>query len=258
MTETFLLLLAGGLAAATGWSHLPNRGSATWRWTAVLAMLACVGCLIVYFARGPVMPMKPLLRRIQTGLVLATVIAVAAHLLLPDRWPRRALATAAFVLCVLAGSNVLHEQMFARGTALHLPPKMLSMAAQTLVCAGVAATIGFAMANVLFVGEPAATPTSWDRWTLTVIASRAVIGVVGLAAAQTYRPADQLWQRHGFSIAVRFFALLMAGVTLYRNCSSVPGDRDGQFQFNRRVAASLALFAEASALDMTIKTGLPF
>ena len=51
-------------------------------------------------------------------------------------------AVAAFVVAVLAGSNLLHEMMIPLGTATRYPPKLWAMIIQTVAAAGVAAMSG--------------------------------------------------------------------------------------------------------------------
>src|SRR5688500_998750 len=120
MPETFLVLLCGGVMLAAALSD-PKQVTPNWlRLAGIIAL--CMYGLGIYFyvTRDPVPPVPPFYVRIQVGLLAATATAVLCQLGFAQvLWgaTQRAFAAAAFVLAVLAASNLLHHAMIGRGTA---------------------------------------------------------------------------------------------------------------------------------------------
>lgn len=253
MYDVFFILLAGGLVLAGALSRSTIGRGAAWRWAGILALtLPCAAAVALYFHRGPLISMSLPLRQIQIGLLASVVVAIIVYVVLPARWPRRAtaVAVATFVLSALAGSNLLHEHMTARGTAVQLPPKLLSMIVQTLVCAAVAATAGLGLANTwLFESGNAGRPRTPDRVWFWVLALRAAVSVAGLLAAHHFRPADAIWANHGLLIAARWGIGLIIPIAIL-----LATRRDDV----RGVADWYVICGEAAALHLTRATGLPF
>src|SRR5687768_9348078 len=101
------------------------------RLAGIIALSMCGLGVFFYVRREPGAAVPALFRRIQVGLIVATAAAILAQLAFAQSDRRRAqrwCAAGAFVLAVLAGVNVLHESMGARGTAVRFPPKGLSIA----------------------------------------------------------------------------------------------------------------------------------
>src|SRR5688500_17946063 len=148
MPETFLILLAGGVMLAGAISD-PKQVTLHWLRLAGIIALSMAGLsLFFYFRRDDQTALSSMLLRVQMGLLIATVAAVLAQLAFAQsawRSAQRVAAASAFLLSVLAGCNLLHELMVAQGTAVDFPPKMLSMALQTLTCAGVGAACGLVL-----------------------------------------------------------------------------------------------------------------
>src|SRR5688500_4124584 len=103
MPETFLILLAGGVMLAAA---LSDPKEVTLHWLRLGGMIAlCMAglALFFYFRRGPLAELPIMYRRIQLGLVLATVGAILGQLAFVQvawRTTQRVLATGAFLLAV--------------------------------------------------------------------------------------------------------------------------------------------------------------
>src|SRR5688500_3965897 len=101
MAESFLILLAGGVMLAAAVSH---SRQVTVQWLRLAGMLAlCFAGLAVFFVlhREPSADASALYRRIQTGMLVATVAAILAHLALVQTLflrTQRIVAAVAFVL----------------------------------------------------------------------------------------------------------------------------------------------------------------
>ena len=129
MPETFLILLAGGIMLAAAVSRA-SQVTLNWlRLCGILALAMAGIALFFYFTRdAQPATLSPQLRRVQLGLLIATVAAILAHLAfvqLAFRRTQRFLAGAAFAVAVLAGTNLLHELMIPAGTAVRYPPKTI-------------------------------------------------------------------------------------------------------------------------------------
>src|SRR5687768_12112146 len=133
MPETFLILLAGGVMLAAALSD-PRQVTLQWlRLAGVIALCMTGLCVYFFVTRDAVANTPAFFRRIQVGLLVSTALAVLSQLAfaqLAKRRTQRILASAAFVLAVLAGSNLLHDAMLVReaaaGVKLNLPPKPLA------------------------------------------------------------------------------------------------------------------------------------
>ena len=275
MPETFLILLAGGVMLA---SAVPRPADVTLHWLRLAGILALSFCglgLFFYFRREPPMPhMAPLLWRIQMGLLLTTTIAVLGQLAFAQvgwRGAQRALALTAFLLAVLGGSNLLHELMFARGTALllympPLPPKAADMLVQTLACAGVAAMTGLVLMAMLlghaYLTASKMTMAPFRRLNLALavaIGLRAVLGAGAAYVAWRDPPVDLLWAWYGLQIGTRWLVgLVVPAVFVYMTHDCVRRRATQSATGILYVAGVLVFIGELIALWLTRETALAF
>src|SRR4051812_30025535 len=112
MSETFLILLAGGVMLAAA---VPNPAEVTLEWLRLAGIIAlCMFALGVFFyvKREPVADVPGLIQRVQVGLLTSTAAALLAQLAFAQvgrRGAQRGAAALAFVFAVLGAVNVLHE-----------------------------------------------------------------------------------------------------------------------------------------------------
>jgi hypothetical protein len=269
MPETFLILLAGGVMLAAA---LSDPRAVTLHWLRLAGIIAlCMAGLAVFFyvRRGPLAELPLLYRRIQIGLIAGTVVAILAQLAFVQvAWRRtqRALAAAALVLAVLAGANILHGLMHAAGRAVPFPPKGLSIALQTLSCAGVAATTGLALMDMLlghaYLTASKMTIAPFRRLNLAlaaVIGLRLVMSTLGVWLLVRWRPVEMLWGVHGLFMLTRWLVGLgVPAVFVYMAHDCIKRRSTQSATGILYVAGVLVFIGEMVALQLVRETGLPF
>jgi hypothetical protein len=266
MAETFFILLAGGIMLAAA---VPRPSHVTLLWLRLAGIIAwCMGALgaFFYFSRDLHTTYSPTLRNVQIGLLAATVLAIIAQLgFVQVAWRRtqRIFAAAAFVLSVLAGSNLLHELMENR---IPFPPKLLSMTLQALACAGVGAMVGLALMDMLlghaYLTASKMTMAPFRRLNLAlaaVVLLRFILAVVVALALQAWRPVEMLWNLHLFMIATRWaVGLLVPAVFVYMAHDCIKRRSTQAATGILYVAGVLIFIGEIIALYLVKNTGLPF
>jgi len=267
--ETFLILLAGGVMLAAA---VPDPREVTLHWLRLAGIIAlCVFGLAGFFwlQREPAVDVARFYRRVQTGLVVMTAGAILGQLAFVQvdrRRVQRTFAVAAFGLAVLAGANLLHESMVGRGTAVRFPPKGLSIALQTLACAGVAAATGVALMDMLlghaYLTAAKMTVAPFRRLTLALAAIlivRAAASVGGVLLLQSRRPVEMLWGVYGLYAGTRWLVgLLVPGVFVYMAHDCVRRRSTQAATGILYVTGVLIFIGEIVALYLVRETGLPF
>jgi hypothetical protein len=269
MAETFLILFAGGVLLAAA---VPRPADVTLNWlrlAGIIALCLCGLAAFFYFRRGPVANVPAFYRRMQVGLIGLTVVCVLAQLALAQTARRRAqrvMAMLGFVVGVLAGSNLLHELMIARGTALSFAPKPLAVGLQTLSCAGVGAMTGLALMDMLlghaYLTASKMTIAPFRRLNLALVTAtvlRALIAIGGALALQSWRPVERLWAFHGLFILTRWLVgLAVPLVFLYMAHDCIKRRSTQSATGILYVAGVLVLIGELIGLYLVRETGLPF
>ena len=269
MPETFLILLAGGVMMAAAVAD-PRQVTLQWLRLAGIIALAMAGLSLFFYFRGDAGVVgSVIVRRVQVGLFVATAAAVLAQLGFAQvawRGVQRAFASAAFVLAVLAGSHVLHEMMTHVGTAVAFPPKALSMGLQTLACAGVAATTGLALMDMLlghaYLTASKMTIAPFRRLNLAlagVLVARSVLAVPVALLLHQWKPLELLWGAHGLLILTRWLvglAVPAAFVYMAHDCIKRRSTQSATGILY--VAGVLVFLGEMVALFLVRSTGLPF
>ena len=269
MPETFLILLAGGVMLAAAVSD-PEAVTLHWlRLAGIIALSVCGLGVFFYLRRGPEADVPVFFRRIQLGLIVATVLAILGQLAFVQvAWRRtqRMFAAAAFVLAVLAGVNVLHELMVARGTAVRLGPKPLAVGLQTLACAGVAAVSGLALMDMLlghaYLTASRMTIAPFRRLNGALAAALAVRAVSALGLVlwlQSRRPVEMLWGIYGLYAGTRWLVgLVVPAVFVYMAHDCIKRRSTQSATGILYVAGVLLFLGEIVALYLVRETGLPF
>jgi len=209
------------------------------------------------------------LRRVQIGLFVATALAVLGQLAFAQvarRNVQRAFAAAAFAIAVLAGCNVLHEMMAAQGTAVRFPPKTLSMALQTLACAGIAAMVGLALMDMLlghaYLTASQMTMRPFSRLNLALAVTlviRAACAVGLVLALNGWRPMERLWGIYGLLMTTRWLVgLAVPAVFVYMAHDCIKRRSTQSATGILYVAGVLIFVGEIVALYLVHATGLPF
>lgn len=269
MPETFLILLAGGVMLAAA---LSDPREVTLHWLRLAGMIALsVGALAMFFKvqRGAPETLPLFYRRLQTALFVLTLLAVAGQVAFVQvAWRRtqRVLAAAAFVVAVLAGANVLHGMMVPAGVAVRFPPKSLSIALQTLSCAGVAAMAGLALMDML-LGHAYLTAARmgiapFRRLNLAlaaVVGLRVIVSTAGVLWLQRWRPLEMLWGIYGLYMLTRWLVGLgVPAVFVYMAHDCIRRRSTQSATGILYVAGVLVFLGEIVALYLVRETGLPF
>jgi hypothetical protein len=263
--ETFLILLAGGIMLAAAVLS-PQQVTLNWlRLCGILALVMAAVGLFFYFTReAHPAPLAPRMRNVQLGLVVATVALVLGQLAFVQvafRRTQRAMAAGAFVVAVLAGSNLLHEMMIPLGTATKYPPKLWSMAIQTVAVAAIAALGGPALMDMLlghaYLTASKMTIAPFRRLNLFVAAM--LIVRVALAAAATVSMPREVWQRDGLFVLTRWLVgLLVPAVFVYMAHDCIKRRSTQSATGILYVAGVLIFIGEIVALYLVRASGLPF
>lgn len=269
MPETFLILLSGGVMLAAAVSS-PREVTLNWlRLAGIIAL--CVGALALFFhfQREPIAELPLFYRRLQTGLLVTTLLAVLGQLAFVQvAWRRtqRAFAAAAFLLSVLAASNVLHGLMVPAGVAVRFPPKALSVALQTASCAGVAAMSGLALMDMLlghaYLTASKMTIAPFRRLNLAlvvVLGLRALLAVGGVLWVNSWRPVEMLWGIYGLYVLTRWaVGLGVVAVFVYMAHDCIQRRSTQSATGILYVAGVLVFIGEIVGLYLVRETGLPF
>jgi hypothetical protein len=269
MADTFLILFAGGVLLAAA---VPRPADVTLNWLRLAGILALCLCglgAFFYLRRTAVAEVPAFYRRMQVGLIAGAVACVLAQLALAQTARRRAqrgVALIGFLVAVLAGSNLLHEPMIPRGTALRFAPKPLAVALQTLSCAGVAAMTGLALMDMLlghaYLTASKMTMAPFRRLNLALVTTtflRAAMAIGGVLALQAWRPVETLWAFHGFFILTRWLVgLAVPLVFLYMAHDCIKRRSTQSATGILYVAGVLVLIGELIGLHLVRETGLPF
>jgi hypothetical protein len=269
MVETFLILFAGGVLLAAA---VPRPADVTLNWlrlAGIIALCLCGLSVFFYTRRGPVADVPAFYRRMQIGLIAGTAACVLAQLALAQtarRGAQRVVSLLGLLLAVLAGSNLLHELMIARGTALSFRPKPLAVALQTLSCAGAAAITGLALMDMLlghaYLTASKMTMVPFRRLNLALVTAaflRAAVGIGGVLALQSWRPVERLWAYHGLFILTRWLVgLAVPLVFLYMAHDCIKRRSTQSATGILYVAGVLILIGELIGLYLVRETALPF
>ena len=269
MPDTFLILFAAGVMLAAAFAD-PRAVTLNWLRLAGIVALCLCGLSAFFWLRGETgADVPPFYERIQSGLVVATPVLILAQLAFVQvAWRRtqRMFAFGAFVIGVLAGSNLLHELMLVRGTALSQPPKALSVGIQTLACAGVATVSGLALMT-MFLGHAYLTASKmtiapFRRLNLALgvtLVLRALLSVAAAPLLHLRRPVPMLVQVHGLYIVTRWLVgLAVAGLFVYMAHDCIRRRSTQSATGILYVAGILVLIGELIALYLVRETGLPW
>lgn len=279
MLESFFILLAGGVLLAAAAPRVGEVRPAWLRFAGGVALASAVVGALLAMGRGGLVETPPFFRRVQAVLVGLTLLCVIAHIACVygrRLGAARLAAVGAAALAVLAGSNLLHDAMLTRSTAVAFPPKGLAMALQTLSAAGVASIIGFTLMTALFplYGVPreagpgpsaeAIVPAArslrrLQQGVVAAVIARAVVSVGIVLLLQAARPVPGLWASFGSLISLRWLAGLV-GVLVFAALARrrVEAGRTLSAAALLLAAALLAADAELLALYLVRETGLPF
>ena len=269
MPETFLILLAGGVMLAAA---VPDPATVTLHWLRLAGIIALCMCglgVFFYLRRDTVADVPAFFRRIQVALIVATAAAILAQLAFAQSDWRRAqrwCAAAGFALAVLAGANVLHEAMVARGSAVRFPPKALSVGAQALACAGVAAVPGLALMDMLlghaYLTASKMTIAPFRRLNLALasaLAARAAVAVGLVLVLQSRQPVEMLWPIYGLYAGTRWLVGLAVPAVFVYMAHDCVRRRSTQAATGILYVTGVLLFiGEIVALYLVRETGLPF
>ena len=269
MTETFLILLAGGVMLAAA---VPSPREVTLHWLRLAGIIALCMCGLgsfFYFRRESVPDVPIFYRRVQAGLVVATWVCILGQLAFVQvdwRRAQRTFAVGSFVCAVLAGANLLHEIMVPRGTAVRFGPKPFAISLQTLACAGVAAVTGLALMDMLlghaYLTASKMTMAPFRRLNATlaaVLAVRAVSAVGVVLWLQARRPVEMLWGVYGLYVGTRWLVgLVVPGVFVYMAHDCIKRRSNQAATGILYVAGVLLFIGEIVALHLVRETGLPF
>jgi hypothetical protein len=268
MSETFLILLAGGVMLAAALSD-PQQVTLHWlRLGGIIALSVGGLAAFFYFQRGAVAELPAFYRRMQTGLVAATLVAVLGQLAFVQvAWRRtqRMLAAGAFVLAVLAGVNILHGLMTPSGVAVRFAPKPLAIALQTFSCAGGAAMTGLALMDMLlghaYLTASKITIAPFRRLNLAlavVLVLRAATAVAGVLVINAWRPVEMLWGVYGLYMLTRWgVGLVVPAVFLYMAHDCIRRRSTQSATGILYVTGVLVFIGEIVALYLVRETGLP-
>jgi hypothetical protein len=269
MPQTFFILLAGGIMLAAAISS-PRQVTLTWLRLGGLIALSVLGVGIYFRLRPDAEPAgSVLMLRVQTGLIVATAVAVLGQLAFVQvAWgtTQRVFACAAVACAVLAGANLLHVLMEAQGTAVRLRPKALSIGLQALACAGIAALPGLSLMDML-LGHAYLTASRMSidpfrRLNISLgvaMTVRAASSVPLVLLLQHWQPMEMLWGMQGLLILTRWLVgLAVPGLFVYMAHDCIKRRSTQSATGILYVAVVLILIGEIMALHLVRSTGLPF
>ena len=267
MPESFLILLAGGAMLAAAVSN-PRQVTVHWLRLAGIVALAFAGLAVFFVLRRDVTAdASALYRRIQSGVLVCTVVAILAQLafvqmlLLPTQ---RICAALGFALAVMAGAGLIHERVPRSSSAASIA-KPQAVVLQTVACAGVAALPGIALMDMLlghaYLTAARMTIAPFRRLNVAlagVLVMRIIVGI-GAIVLQSRFPTELFWQRFGLLVATRWVVgLLVPAVFVYMAHDCIKRRSTQSATGILYVAGVLIFIGELVALYLTRETGLPF
>jgi hypothetical protein len=269
MTETFLILLAAGVMLAAAVSD-PKQVTLQWlRLCGIIALALAALAAFFLLRRDVATGVTARYRGVELGQVAATGALVLGQLaFVQAARPRvgRWLAAVAFAVGVMAGCGVVHELMVARGTAVALGGKAASVGVQALACAGVAATCGLVLMDML-LGHAYLTASRMLIWPFrrlnlvlaAALGARAVTAVGVAWSLNAWRPVPMLWGMYGLVILTRYLVGLgVAGVFVYMAHDCIRRRSTQSATGILYVAGLLVFVGEMCGLYLLRETGLPF
>ncbi len=264
MPETFLILLSGGVLLAAAVQN-PRHVTVHWLRLAGILALAFAGLALFFtLRREPSAEATVLYRRIQAGLLAATVALILAQLAFVQTLflrTQRAVAALAFAFAVMVGAGLLHASV-PRTVRI---AKSQAVALQTLACAGAGAMTGIALMDMLlghaYLTAAKMTMAPLRRLNLAlagVLAARALTGVVAIFL-QSHYPTELFWPRFGLLVGTRWLVgLLVPAIFVYMAHDCIKRRSTQSATGILYVAGVLIFIGELVALYLTRETGLPF
>ena len=269
MTETFLILLAGGILFAAA---VANPFQVTLQWLRLAGILAlALGGVSIYFLlrRGPspgVTPFFERMQEIQALVFIGCTLAQLATVQLARRQLQRLFAGLGFLVAVLAGTAMLHDAMTVRGSAMNFPPKAWGIFLQTVSCGGVALMTGLALMDML-LGHAYLTASRMqilpferlNLWLAGVLLGRFAMSVIVAVGLQLHRPVAHLWNLYGLYIGTRWLVgLVIPAVFVYMAHDCIKRRSTQAATGILYVTGVLIFIGELLALYLVRETGLPF
>ncbi len=247
MTETFLILLAGGCMLAAA---ISDPYQVTLQWLRLAGLIALCGCALAafFFLRREPVDRNTLALLGIVGTTLA-VLGQLGFVQVAWRATQRVLAGAAFAISVVAAVGLLSVPVAA-----------------VIALAGVAAMLGLTLMDML-LGHAYLTASKMsispflrlNRSVAVVMILRAVCAVVITMVLQHLTPSDKLWNLQGLYIGTRWFVgLLVPAVFIYMAQDCIKRRSTQSATGILYVAGVLIFIGEIIALNLVRNTGLPF
>jgi hypothetical protein len=264
MPETFLILVAGGIMLAVA---IPRPRDVTVHWLRLAGIIAlAMGGIGIFFAarRAPMPPgvVSGVYLQIQRWMLVAAVLAILLQLATAQSLrirAQRAFAIIAYLMAVMVGAGMLH--VVAPASTFTKPQ---AIALQTLACAGVAATTGIALMDMLlghaYLTAAKMTIAPFRRLNFALACALGARGGIAAAALviQHMHPIEQFWSRFGLYIGTRWMiGLLVPAVFVYMAHDCIRRRSTQSATGILYVTAVLIFIGELIALYLARETGLP-
>lgn len=250
MTESFLILLAGGVMLAAA---ISNPKEVTLQWLRLCGIIALAMAALAAFFYGR-RETKEAVDWVWLGLSAVMVLGQLGFVQVAVRTVQRAFALLAFVAAVGAGVR------------LSGGPRMYSVAFQVLACAGVAGMTGLVLMDMLlghaYLTASRMTMRPFRRLNLALAAALVIrtITAAGIAWwAQSRRPVEMLWGIYGLLIGTRYFVgLVIPGVFTYMADDCIRRRSTQSATGILYVSGLMVFVGELIGLYLLRETGLPF
>jgi len=259
MTESFLILLAGGVMLAATVAD-PKQVTLQWlRLAGIIALaLAGVGMYFLLTRAG-----HATINTIILSLFIALVLGQLAFVQVAWRSTQRWFAGISAVASIVGATLIIRQLTSPEAQAV---PQAVRGALQAIACAGVAAMTGFALMDML-LGHAYLTASKMtispfmrlNRWLAGSVVFRAICAVVLAMALQAWRPVSMLGGIYGLYIGTRWLVGLVVPAAFVYMAHDCIKRRSTQSATGILYVAGILIFiGEIVGLYLVKETGLPF
>jgi hypothetical protein len=191
-------------------------------------------------------------------LVIISILGQLAFSQIAFRWTQRVFAGVGFVLAIMTGALLMHRNLSPRAGGMSMVPL-------DVACAFAAATMGFALMDMLLghaylnAAEMTMTPFLRLNTALAIVMiCRSILSVAGTFIVQSLRPMEMFWNLFGLYIGTRWLVgFIVPGIFVYMAHDCIKRRATQSATGILYVAGVLIFIGEIIGLYLMSETGMP-